>query len=63
MGSNGYPEVHLEEHHYQAVVDLLRNEGPLQLHYDDEVKPLLANITSTNEVVGEGELSTLMQAN
>lgn len=58
MGSNGYPEVHLEEHHYAPIVDLLRNEGPLTFSYDPTPAsgaPLIARITTLNEEVGAGD--------
>jgi len=58
MGSNGYPEVHLEEFHFTNILDVLRNEGPLYFKYNPNPgngAPLQARIITEAEEASVGD--------
>ena len=50
---NGIIHCHLPAQHFSAVLDLLRNESPIYLTYDEDKH--LAYISTSLERVGEGE--------
>ena len=41
-----------------GVIDMLRNEKPIYLHYDDRPKNAQALLSTAKELVGEGEVSS-----
>ncbi|MFC1829338.1 hypothetical protein ACFL0O_06990 [Thermodesulfobacteriota bacterium] len=44
-----------------GVIDMLRNEKPIFLHYDDRPKNAQAMLTTSKEPVGEGEISMQLE--
>ena len=39
-----------------ALIDMLRNEGPIFLHYDERPHSTQAFLTTSKEPIGEGEM-------
>lgn len=54
QSSSGFIACHNPPDQYQAVVDLLRNEKPIFLHFNSSLK--LGYLSSSREPVGEGDL-------
>ena len=54
MSHAGFISCHLTADRYAEVVDLLRNEGPIFLHFSETQD--LAYLSTAAEPVGEGEL-------
>ena len=54
MSKDGFITCHLTADRYPEVVDLLRNEGPIFLHYSETQN--LGYLSTAAEPVGEGEL-------
>ncbi|MFC1857187.1 hypothetical protein ACFL9U_04065 [Thermodesulfobacteriota bacterium] len=41
---------------FLSFIDMLRNEGPIFLHYDERPQGTQAFLTTSKELIGEGEM-------
>ena len=53
---SGQVWVHYALEDFPHVLDLLRNESPIHLRYDDDPESMQGSITTTAEPVGEEEI-------
>jgi len=53
-GATGFINCHYPPEQYSDVLDLLRNEGPVYLHFSDTRE--MGYLSTAREPVGEGEL-------